>query len=292
MLNKKLLITGANGLLGRECLTLLSNEYEVHAIVHSKPKYKLEQVHYHIIDFSNFWSFDDLPSDFDTIIHLAQSAHFREFPERASDIFKVNIETTARLLDFAHKNGVKKFLYASSGGVYGSGANPFNENTQISTFGNLGYYLGSKLCGEVLVNNYSNLMNVFVLRPFFMYGAGQNKSMLIPRLVETIQNNKPIILHGKQGIRINPIHVSDAANTIKGLLYTDKSLTINIAGSKILSIKDIANIIGNNLKIRPEFTIIEAEANDLIADISLMKSLKLEPKINFEQAIENLILQF
>jgi nucleoside-diphosphate-sugar epimerase len=53
------------------------------------------------MDLSSAWSEDKLPSSCDVIIHLAQSPHFRDFPNSALDVFKINIESPARLLDYA-----------------------------------------------------------------------------------------------------------------------------------------------------------------------------------------------
>ena len=40
-----------------------------------------------------------------------------------------------------------------------------------------------------------------------MYGVGQNRSMLIPRLFDNVKNSQPIQISGKDGIKINPINV-------------------------------------------------------------------------------------
>ena len=125
---------------------------------------------------STQWNTSILPNDIDVIIHLAQSSKFRDFPSEAEDIFNVNIKSTAQLLDFARKNNVQKFVYASSGGIYGTNSNrAFNESSPITATDQLGFYLGSKLCGEVLVRNYSTLFDVITLRFFFMYGPKQQK---------------------------------------------------------------------------------------------------------------------
>ena len=77
------------------------------------------------LDLSQNWSTDKLPRDFDVIIHLAQSSKFRNFPENALDVFNVNINTTAKLLDFAKNNSISKFIYTSSGGIYKKGKSLF-----------------------------------------------------------------------------------------------------------------------------------------------------------------------
>ena len=72
-------------------------------------------------------------------MHLAQSPRYRDFPEGALDVFEVNVGSTQRLLDWACRQGVKRFIYASSGGVYGHGEAPFEEDVPIKVAATLGH---------------------------------------------------------------------------------------------------------------------------------------------------------
>lgn len=290
MLSKpKVLVTGANGLLGRNSIQLLCDEYEVYAAVHIMPREPVDHVKYIMLDLSEQWSVEELPSNLDVIIHLAQSSRFREFPEQSPDIFNVNISSTARLLDFAWRTNVKKFVYASSGGIYDSSKTALDEDSSIVAHSQLGFYLGSKLCGEVLVQNYSQLMDVTTLRFFFIYGAGQRRTMLIPRIIDSVSDYTPISLQGNDGLRINPIHVSDAVLAIKKLLKMAGSHTINIAGPSTLPLKKIAETIGDVIGRKPVFDYIGGEPMDLIGDTTAMKRLLHTPQILFKNGIKDLI---
>jgi nucleoside-diphosphate-sugar epimerase len=195
------------------------------------------------------------------------------------DVFCVNLESTARLLDYARGSGVKKFIYASSGGVYGNGLNAFHENASIVTPGKLGYYLGSKASSEFLVHSYADVFQVIVLRPFFMYGQRQKPGMLIPRLMYSIEKELPISLQGETGIRINPVHVEDAALAVLSSLQLEESATFNIAGPEVLSIRDICDLMGNFVGKPAKYTAVGGEPQDLIADISSMQNLLHNPTI-------------
>src|SRR4030042_288576 len=114
-----------------------------------------------------------LPKSIDAVIHLAQSEHFREFPMHAESIFKVNTASTLRLLEYARQAQVKIFVLASSGGIYGHGDEGFREDQPIEAKDDLGFYLGTKLCAEIIAENYSSFMNIVILRFFFIYGPRQ-----------------------------------------------------------------------------------------------------------------------
>ena len=241
---KNILITGANGLLGYALQQMLcATSYRVYAVTRDDSASRLAGVDYLEIDFSNPWSESSLPDSIDVIIHLAQSSKFRDFPEHALDVFRVNVDATARLLDYAHRSQVQNFIFASSGGIYGSGSHAFKENSPITPVDHLGYYLSSKMCGEMLAQSYAKLFDVKIVRPFFMYGERQNRDMLIPRLVDTIKSNNKITLQGDGGIRINPIHVSDAALALTALVEVKSSMTINIGGPEVMSLREICDCI-------------------------------------------------
>lgn len=284
-----ILITGANGLLGVHAVTQLVAGHQIHAAVHSVPQEPVAGVTYHVIDLSQDWSLQSLPGEVDAVIHLAQSSRFREFPEQALDVFGVNVASTARLLEYARGAGAKHFILASSGGVYGAGDEAFKENAQIPHHGQLGYYLASKLCGEVLAQNYSSLMNVTVLRFFFMYGKGQKRSMLVPRLIDNVMAGQAITLQGNDGIRINPIHVSDAVAALEHCLKLEGSHTFNVAGAQVLSLRDIAGVIGEAVGRAPVFKVEEVEPRHLIANIDALSESLIAPRVPFAQGILELI---
>jgi UDP-glucose 4-epimerase len=273
MNNKKsVLVTGATGLLGKYVLRSLIKHFDVSALVRRHPESPLKDVKYVIIDLESSIDASILPKKTDVVVHFAQSPKFRDFPETAVDIFNVNVSSTAHLLDYAKRAKAKHFIYASSGGVYGASSHAFKENAAIVPAGQLGYYLGSKACGEILVQSYASVFQVTVIRPFFIYGPGQNRSMLIPRLMDSVSSGKPISLQGRDGIRINPLHVEDASAAVIAALGSTESATYNIAGPDVLSVRQIAEAMGNHLEKAPTFEYSEGEPRDLIADISLMQS--------------------
>jgi UDP-glucose 4-epimerase len=273
-----ILVTGADGLLGRRVVEYASKYSKICAVVHAQPKKPILDVDYLVVDLSKDWNPDVLPKKVSSIIHLAQSSNFRDFPDSALDVFGVNVATTARLLDYARKADVQSFVYASSGGVYGNGSEAFKENAPIVPPGQLGYYLGSKACGEILVQSYASIFQVVILRPFFMYGPGQNRSMLIPRLMDSVATGKHVTLQGTHGLRINPVHVDDAAQAVLAALKLKASATFNIAGPDVISIREICEGMGEYLKTSPKFIQQDGFANDLIADISAMKSELFSPE--------------
>tara|TARA_Y100000591_G_C21809433_1_gene686999 strand:- start:376 stop:1188 length:813 start_codon:yes stop_codon:yes gene_type:complete len=265
-------------------------DYDVFGVVRKLPKDPLKNINYLEIDLSSNWKKSMLPARADKVIHLAQSRNFRNFPDKAKDIFRVNINTTSKLLDYCNDVKVENFLYASSGGVYGNSKNLFKENSPIVKPGKLGYYLGSKLCGEILSQSYSSFYNVIILRFFFIYGKEQSRNMLMPRLFDNVNENKQITLQDESGIRINPIHVADASSAVLSALDVNENSIFNISGNEIVSLKKICDIIGSRINKEPVYHIEPGNPNDLIGDNSLMKECLHNPLISLENGIEDLII--
>jgi nucleoside-diphosphate-sugar epimerase len=281
-------VTGAAGLIGSRLIQELNPDWFIYGISRSKLSKDLDpkRVQQISVDLSKEWDICLLPDKTDVVIHLAQSEHFREFPERATDIFQVNTLSTLRFLDYAYRVGAQTFVLASSGGIYGYGNQEFSEEAEISSKGNLGFYLGTKLCSEVLAENYRSFMNVIVLRFFFVYGPGQKQNMLIPRLVQSVLGGKPITLQGQDGIRINPTYVSDAVAAIIRSLNLKGSHKINIGGPEVLSLREIGETIGKVVAKEPKFYVQpNIEPRHLVGDIHKMSTLLGDPLVRFEEGL-------
>lgn len=286
---KNILITGAKGLIGTSLLPLLTENHQVFAITSQKNDTFIENVTFIEVDLASEWSTEMLPQNIDIIIHLAQSAHFREFPEKSQEVFAVNTTSTLKLLNYAQKIGVKKFIYASSGGVYGNGNQHFAEDSPLAPSGDLGFYLSTKLCSEILLESYTQFFDIIALRFFFVYGKNQKRSMLIPRLADSVKEGKIITLQGENGIKINPIHVSDAAISIKNTLNLEGSHKINVAGKEVLFLKEIVEMIGNKVHKMPIFAYQPMEAKHLIANTQKMNELLNMPTTVFFNGIDDIL---
>ena len=279
-----IVITGATGLIGRGLAAAVAPVGDVHCI--ARRSGASLDVTWHMGDLAAPGELPGLPKRADAIIYLAQSELFRDFPERSTDIFQVNTVSLLKMLDYASKAGCQKFVFASSGGVYGQSAQPVVETMSAASPQDLGFYLVSKLCSEMLVQAYSHLFETVILRYFFVYGAGQRRSMLIPRLIDRVRKGEPIGLQGKDGIRINPTHVQDAVVATERAVRMPGSHVINIAGPDILSMRQIGQLIGKALGHEPRFEVNDGVPGHIVADTTKMRELLGSPQISFAQGVQ------
>lgn len=273
----KILVTGAQGLIGRRAVAALAGAHEVWAV--SRTGAALPGGRALAADLAAPGFLSALPDGIDTIVHLAQSRHYADFPDQALDVFRVNVQSTALLLDWGRRHGLRRFILASAGGV-----------DAAPSAGRLAYYLGTKRAAELLAGAYGEEFPVVTLRFHFVYGRGQRPTMLVPRLVASVQAGRPITLAGPDGIRVSPTHVDDAAAAIVAAATLEESATIEVGGPESLSLRYIAECIGRRLGRAPVFDVgPRGEAADLVPDTSAFRALLASPGRRFDDGVGDLL---
>lgn len=281
----KILVTGATGFIGQHLVPVLAKTHQVVALTRSKQQV-FSNVEWVVSDFCGDFDFSSLPAC-DGVIHLAQSEYYREFPERANDIFNVNVASTQMLLDYAAKCGCKHFIIASTGSVYEPYLGGLSESDVISP---TSYYSRSKWASEVLAGSYLSQFSVASLRLFFPYGSGQ-KDKLIPTLIERIRKNDSIDLYGpEEGMVITPTHINDVIQAFEMALMDAWSGTVNIASNEVLSLRKITNVLAEKMNVLPQYRIQEGTPFNIIPDVSQFITLRGNDSfIPFEKGIDDLV---
>lgn len=283
-----ILVTGATGFIGSWLVRRLMADHEVfcltrngdalprHARVHAVPQ-----------DLASPLDPARLPGSVDAIMHLAQSRQFRKFPDQALDIFRVNTDSTLQLLEYGRRAKIKTFVFASSGGVCGYQPKPILETDPSEI---INFYLASKYAAECLVKVYGDYFSTVTLRYFFVYGEGQ-RNMFMPSLVERVLQGTPILISGKTGVAMNPVHVSDAVESTARALQVERQETINVAGPDVTTVFDLAELIGRLIGKKPVYQ-HEPDKGPMamVANIEKMKlKLGVVPKVSIEEGLDRLI---
>ncbi len=105
----------------------------------------------------------------DIVHHLA--AAFRQLNVPNKYYWDVNVQGTENVLEAAHREGVKKFIYCSTCGVHGNVENPpAGEDAPINA---ADYYQQTKYEAEPIVLKYFKKgLKTVILRPAAIYGPG------------------------------------------------------------------------------------------------------------------------
>lgn len=280
----KILIAGASGFIGRHLTRKLGEHHEVLALVR-EINADVEGAETEIVhDLAHPLDLAMLPKNIDAVVHLAQSEHYRDFPDRAEHIFAVNVHGTLRLLEYARIAEAKTFVFTSTGGVYGTSYERFAETDPVDP---LNFYLSSKYSAELMLANYRQFFKTVVLRPFFVYGPGQHGRMLVPRLIQRVRDGEPIELSGEDGLRLNPIYVTDAVDVFEPALRLPESDIFNVAGNQVVTLRDLLREIGEIVGREPVVTRAERDGGgDLIGDIQKMTTaLGVVPQVDLTEGL-------
>lgn len=289
----KILIAGGSGFIGGHLLSGLCAGNDIEAIGRKESRHKYaENIRFTEFDLSNAGKeFYLNGKDYDTAIFLAQSDCYRRLPDRAEELFSVNVMGFLRFIDAVRRGGVKHVIYASSGNVYRPSVFASKENDSLSP-GDL-YGLSKKMAEEML-GHYADYFKITILRFVFVFGEGQT-DRYIPNIIKTLTDGKKILLQrtaqegsATGGLRSNPIYVKDAVKIIRKIMEDNIEGVFNVAGNEVLSVRQIADIIGGRLGVKPEFQILPSiRPGDIIVDNQKLTEFYREELTPFSAGIRN-----
>lgn len=173
----------------------------------------------------------------EAVIHLAAFLQFgcARDPKRA---IEVNVQGTLNVLEACRRVGVKKLVFASTGGVYGPQSGAIDEDSPILS--GVSLYGATKFVGEVLLRHYRDLFGITCvgLRYWGVYGPGEVHSAgvaeVIKRIESTIDGRDVVIEEVGGDDRRQFLFVKDAARaTVLALAAgPTRQLAFNIASGK------------------------------------------------------------
>jgi len=288
-MSKTIVVTGGKGLIGGY---LLAAENSVEWVSVVRPREDLAEGEVGI-DLEKSWSPTDagLPEKCDAVIYLAQSSAYRELPARSADLFQCNVVSLSNMLEYAQSAGATSFVNASTGSVYRPTQEVITESSPVVEDLQAGgvLYPWSKLTGEALVNSYSDHFSVTNLRFFFVYGAGGDRQMLLPRIARNVRDGETIKIQGENGVSICPTFAGDAAAVCLKATELEGAHTINVAGPESLGLKQIGEILGSSMGKTPVFESNPGDPPSFRVDESTIVELMGRPLTGFAENAATLV---
>lgn len=259
MNNKKILITGASGMIGqylvRKCMKrgylVRATDIRVDEIYENVCDEHKKQFDFVQADLRNFSECKEVVKDIDVVFHVAgvKGSTLRA-SRQPNDYFTPMLQFNTNMAEAARLEEVDWYVYTSSVGVY-SPADYFFEDEVWKTFPspNDRFAGWAKRIGELQGDCYNvhyGLNNFSTVRPANVYGKGDDFSengMVIPQLIKRIHNENPFVCWGDGSPIRDFIYAGDVADGI--LLCYDKKITepINLGSGDGVSIKQLVDTI-------------------------------------------------
>jgi len=238
---EKLLVTGATGKVGSRFVSrLLARGYDVRILVRDAEKASaLAGLGAKLVigDLNNEDTLLPAVRDIDAVIHIA--AFFRSFTDNEG-IIKTNHAGTVALANAARTAGVRRFIFTSTGNVYGSDHQRPAKEDDILDVNDPRAYSSSKIAAEnELISLYKDKgFDIRILRLGFVYGDKD------PHIEEII----PVMKKWKRhpAYRMHMVHHLDVAQALLILLHTDglNGEIFNLADDAPISLYELVDSFG------------------------------------------------
>ena len=255
------LVTGATGLIG-SCVVdvlMLHPDKDFHVYAAGRNEVRAQTLFSEYAEDSTFHFFpydvmQPLCSDisFHYIIHAASNASPNFFAKQPVEVMKANLMGVCHLMDYGLQHDLRRFLYVSTGEVYGEGdGRVFTEDYSgyVNTMSPRSCYPSSKRAAETLCVAYAEEYGVdaVVARLSHVYGPRftESDNRVYAQFIRNVLQSEDILMKSTGEQFRSWCYVVDA---VKGLLYVllkgQSGSAYNVAdASSNISIRQLAEIV-------------------------------------------------
>ena len=297
------LVTGGAGYIGTELVSLLVSNPSVDKVIVydnlSRMNYnlflglklqrhpKLTFVKGELLDSR---SLRKVLKDIDVVYHLAAKVT-TPFDNSDSHVYEqVNHWGTAELVYAVEESKVKRFIYTSSSGVYGSSSGAVSESTipNPKTF-----YAISKLRGEEHVRRLFDKIDTYIFRCGNVYGYSKSMRFdsVINKFVFEANFNRIVTVQGDGKQSRSFIHIDRVAKALNNCLTTDLSGGVYNLVERSIKIFDIVDELK---QLVPELEFIFINQHLKLRELSVKENIEVNKRlgINHAQSLKKELEEF
>lgn len=257
---RNILVTGATGIIGSCVVKVLMNKNEgtfnVYAsgrnTEHGKSLFSefLNNPFFHFLKL-DVTSTINIDINFDYIVDAAGGANPKLYQEHPVSVMKSNIMGVDNLLSYGVSHGLRRFVYISSGEIYGEGdGRIFKEDYSgyVNPTNIRSCYPSAKRASETLSVSYGKEygLDVIIARPSHVYGPDftESDNRVYAQFIRNVIKGEDIVLRSKGDAFRSWTYVVDCANALLTLLFEGMAgEAYNIADDNSnITIKELAEL--------------------------------------------------
>lgn len=233
----------------------------------------------------------------DLVLHLACISNDPSFELNPSMGKEINLDAFRPLVEIAKKNGVKRFIYASSSSVYG--VKEVNDVSEDMSLEPLTDYSKFKAECEAILNEYqSDEFTTVTIRPATVcgYSPRQRLDVVVNILTNLAYHKRKISIFGGEQLRPN-IHIKDMVRAYLAVIDAPKEKVageVFNAGYENHSVNDlgktVVEVIGDDVAV--EHVPTDDNRSYHVSSAKIKNVLGFEPKHTIKEAVEDLRMAF
>lgn len=296
----RIIVTGGYGFIGSHFVNSLYHKTNHEIVILDKLTYaaKKENVvvpHTHINKDICLVTEEDL-GDFDYIVNFAAESHVDNSIKNGLPFVRTNVEGTYNLVEISRKNSnLKKFIQISTDEVYGD-LFYYPDDVKSDENFNLNpssYYSSTKCSSDLIVISANKTFNLpyIITRTCNNYGENQHDEKFIPKIINSIKQNKDIPIYGDGNQIREWIHADDNSESIIKIIFSEKINQIyNIGTNETYTNNEIIKIIGDILGKKINFTYVadrlghdrrySLDSNKFVSEFGNIQKTKLKDWLN------------
>lgn len=256
--NKNVLVTGGTGLIGRPLVTqLLGLGAHLRVVSLDDPSRAPKGVEFVRADLRELSNCVEVAKGMDIVFNLAGIKGSPAMTaERPASFLVPTITFSYNMMEAARREGVERYLYTSSVGVYAP-SDHFREDDVWSTFPSPhDRFAGwAKRMGELQAEAYRieyGWDKISIVRPANVYGAYDNfdpaNAMVIPSLIHRAMGGESPLTVWGDGTPIRDfIHAEDVARGMIMMVERGVNEPVNLGSGNGVSVREIAEAVVANL---------------------------------------------
>lgn len=246
----RILVTGANGFIGRHCLPILKMRgFEIHAADKSIPDILSSMVQWHQVDLLDAQQTNRLLKKLKPthLLHFAWNTTPGEYWSSLENIRWV--EGSIRLLHAFHRYGGQRIVMAGTCAEYDWRYGWCSED--LTPLAPTTLYGISKHTLQLLMNKFCNISGMSGAwgRIFFLYGPYENPQRLVPSVILNLLKDQVASCTSCTQIR-DFLYIEDVATAFGDLLESSVEGVVNIASGIPVRLSEIVIAAADRLKKR------------------------------------------
>lgn len=300
--DRKVLVTGGTGLVGRQLVQLLIEQgAKITVVSLDDPKIAPKGVKFIKADLREFSNCLEVCKNKEIVFHLAGIKGSPALTSKQpASFFVPTITFNTNMMEASRRMGVSRYLYTSTVGVYAP-AKVFKEDDVWKTFPspNDRFAGWAKRMGELQAESYKieyGWNKISIVRPANIYGPFDNfdpqTSTVIASLIKrALDRENPLIVWG-DGLPIRDfIYSKDVARGMMLAIEKGVNVPVNLGSGKGITIRELAETVaklvpGGPIKIVWDKSKPIGDKKRLMDTTRARELLGFKPMVSLEQGIK------